>query len=51
MSVQKVNPYFVSQNMGYAPDFVQVAVAPFVKDLKSKSKSNSASIVVFIYFF
>ena len=30
--------YHTLQDMGYTPDFVQVAVAPFVKDIKAKGK-------------
>ena len=28
------------QDMGYAPDFVQVAMAPFIKDVKDKGKNS-----------
>lgn len=37
-SVKTENIFVCYQTLGYAPDFVQVATAPYIKDIKRKGE-------------
>ena len=38
------------QEYGYAPDFVQAAIGPFMKDIKRKGKTNQDLLGIYLQF-